>query len=234
MKKVMLWLFFIGCLVGASNAFPDILIAYVEGNPTVDLRGTGKWIAAQLNMQLNRESIINTRNRGTVEVEVDGGKVVIGKKKIIHLNEIYEKVKQKQNIIWFSNLKQILKTVTSWDMGEKSAISLGIRGAREEEETDIDWMGDFEEESKIENLQMGIDLYKEEQYVQAINLFKDLINDEDYIFMRGELSFYRGLSLFYNVQYKDALIYFEGCLMEKGTYYYEPGLFHFAFSHYLL
>lgn len=234
MKKVLLCLFFIGCLVGASNVFPDVLIIYIEGNPIVDLSGTGKWIAAQLNMQLNMESIVNTGNRGTVEVEVDGEKVVIGKERIIHLNDIYEKVKQKQDIIWFSNLKQILKTVTGKDMGEKSAISLGIRGAQEEEEKDIFWMGDVEEESKIENLQMGIDLYKEEQYGQAINLFKDLINDEEYLFIRGEVSFYLGASLFYNVQYKEALIYLEECLLEKGAYYYEPGLFHYAFSQYLL
>jgi TolA-binding protein len=234
MKKVLLCLFFIGCLVGASNVFPDVLIIYIEGNPIVDLSGTGKWIAAQLNMQLNMESIINTGNRGTVEVEVAGEKVVIGKEKIIHLNDIYEKVKQKQNIIWFSNLKQILKTVTGKDMGEKSAISLGIRGAQEEEEKDIFWMGDLEEESKIENLQKGIDLYKEEQYGQTINLFKDLINDEEYLFIRGEMSFYLGASLFYNVQYKEALIYLEECLLEKGAYYYETGLFHYAFSQYLL
>jgi TolA-binding protein len=234
MKKVLLCLLFINCLAGASIAFPDVLIVYIEGNPIVDLSGTGKWTAAQMNMQLNRSSIINTGNRGTLELEVDGKKIVIGNEKIIHVNDIYEKVKQKQNIIWFSNIKQILKTVTGKDMGEKSAISLGIRGAREEEEKDILWMGDLEEESKIENLQMCIDLYTEEKYGQAINLLKDLINDEEYLSMRGEMSFYLGASLFYNVQYKEALIYLEECIWEKGTYYYESGLFHYAFAHYLL
>ncbi len=232
MNKFLIFIFIILFVSISSFGISDIVITYKSGACMVDVKGNGKWIKAQVDMKLNTKSVIKTGKDGEIEVDINGERISIGKDTIVGVNYIMENVQEKKKMTWFSKLSNILNTVVKAEIKHAKTALMGLRGKIEDEE-EIGWMGDLEEEDLYSRFKNGMELYEEQDYVQAINIFKDIIDEEELSSMRGEIAFYLGSSLFNNVQYKEALPYLQESIKNKKAYYYEVALINYSFSHYL-
>ncbi len=231
MKRFILSLFTLGLIATHFSISADTRVIYKSGDIKVDMKGDGTWTEVLTDMQLSRSAIVKTGFDGIMEIDIDGERVVIGTNKYVRLGNIYEKVQEKKKMVWFSDLKRIINSVIGAGTREESAISLGIRGAEEDEE-EILWMGDIEEERINSAIQQGIELYERNQYAEVVSLFTPVVKDEDCSQRRGEVSFYLGSSLFHNYEYAEALPYLHDSLTDRGAYYHEAAMMHLGFAYY--
>ena len=215
-----------------SIGFAEIIVTYKTGECLVDVLGNGTWKTAAVKMALTERSVIKTKADGEVELSVDGESVFIGKDTTVSVNYLVKNVQARKKMTWFPNLSPIFKRMAMLRDTRTELASLGTRGEAEAEE-EVAWLGDVEVEEEGSTFEKGEELYGQEKYGEAINIFKKMLEQGGTPQqMREEATFYLGSSLFNSVQYEEALPYLEQAIKRTGAYYREPALIQYSFSHY--
>ncbi|UCB44288.1 MAG: tetratricopeptide repeat protein [Spirochaetota bacterium] len=231
MKKY-LYLFFIVLFLGSAWAgLAEVVILYESGECKVDLQGRGKWKDVAIDMKLNKNSVVRTGFDGEIELDIDGERISIGKNSEIVISGLLEKLGERKKLAWFSNLSPVIKNLIGVRSAHTETALMGVRGVAEEEE-ELDWMGELEEDDPRTMFESGKELYKDGDYGKAINLFKEIIDKEEVIPIKHEVSFYLGSSMFHTMQYDEALSYLKQSMERKDAYYYEIALLHYSFANY--
>jgi tetratricopeptide (TPR) repeat protein len=125
----------------------------------------------------------------------------------------------------------------------------GVRGKQAVSDEIELFEEDMEDAETFSAPQKGKDLFNEGRYVQATPVFEGLKGEkgtgderagsgrtasELTVSIRFEESFYLGVSLFNVLRYRETLPYLKESLDDKAADYYEPALFHFALTFYML
>jgi tetratricopeptide (TPR) repeat protein len=207
----------------------EISISFKSGECAVDLYGDGNWENAILNMNLYRGSVVKTEADGKVEIEIEGEKIAIGSSTAVSINYIIDNLSKRDKVGWFQKITGLFHSMIGATGEDSDMVTLGTRGDLEAEE-EIDWMGDFEEEDIIAQVETGKEYYTQGKYADAINVFSELIYNEDTADMRGEVAYYLGSSLFNSVQYEEALPHLRESIRDKSGYYRQAALMQYSFA----
>ncbi|MFW6139583.1 MAG: tetratricopeptide repeat protein, partial [Spirochaetota bacterium] len=158
----------------------------------------------------------------------------IGRETTVSVNYIMQNLQQRKKASWFGGLANVFKSLLGKTEDQGATSLLGVRGKPEDEE-EITWMGAFEEEEGAgARFEKAKGLYQQGKYAEAINIFKEIIDNEELSGVREEAAFYLGSSLFKNVQYEQALGYLSESIQDKNAYYYEAALANYSFTQYFL
>jgi tetratricopeptide (TPR) repeat protein len=210
-------------------SYAEISISFKSGECAVDLYGDGNWENAFLNMKLYRGSVIKTEADGKVEIEIDGENIAIGSSTTMSINYIIDNLGKREKVGWFQKITGLFHSMIGATGEDSEMVTLGTRGDLEADE-EIDWMGDFEEEDIIAQVKTGKEYYAQGKYADAINVFRELVYNEDTADMRGEVAYYLGSSLFHSVQYEEALPHLRESIRDKSGYYREAALMQYSFA----
>jgi TolA-binding protein len=187
-------------------------------------------------MMLADNSVLKTGADGACELNIDDETVNIGSSRYVRIKDILEKLGQKKKISWIKKVSKYTKTLAKSDKSHARTALAGVRGERTDS-GEIEWFEDMEEDeyNTLEKLfQEGRVHFENGDYSLAIPIFYEIIENEEGEPFKNEVSFYLGISLFNNLQYGEALPFLEKSTSNKGFYYYEPAVFHHAFTEYFL
>jgi len=208
---------------GASGIF----IVYTVGQNEVDISGNGHWQRAKINMKLRESSIVRTGVDGGIEIDINGQRIAIGKSSTIEVWYLIKHIQKNSKAEWLSKVLSIIESMVGFDSGPTKAVLLGTRG-KTEDELEMEWAMEEEEQDFRTKFFGGKKYYSNKEYLKAINLFKDLIDESTELDMRGEVEFFLGLSLFNNFQYEGARYYLGKSIEEEGAFYYKAALINYA------
>jgi TolA-binding protein len=254
MKNVRIAIAVLVVFLTWSFGYSDVVITYASGTCKVDKEGKGKFVDAAIDMELGTSSIVKTGPNGGLELDIDREAISIGGNSTVKIGDLIAKMNEKKKNGWMSSVSKYTKSIGRGGGSQASTALAGVRGELAVSD-DIEWFEEDPEGSEtLAALKKGKDLFNEGRYVQAIPVFEDLVGNEDAgsdrassggdendasgpaktAFTRNEASFYLGVSLFNVLRYKEALPYLETSLADKTADFYEPALFHFALTSYML
>ena len=211
----------------------DIFITYLSGECKIDLKGTGRWQDAVIDMELLNESIIRTGPNAMMEVEIDENIVSFGANSLIRIEDVYSRLGEKKKMGWLKDISKYAKSVGRGGEAFAETSLAGIRGEKKDLE-DIEWFEEDEEADENPAFQNARSLFYGGKYTRAIPLLTELIATEEPGQFRNEIAYYLGISLFHSLRYQEALSYLDMSLVDRDAYFYEPALLHHAIAHYLL
>ena len=227
-RFILLLFLFIGT---TSMVFPAVVVMYSSGDCTIDMLGNGRWEKAAVGVTLPESATIRTGHNGELELEIGGERVSVSRDTDVSVEMLLSRLGDRKKLAWFSDLSPVIKNLIGARSKHAETALMGVRGVAEGEE-ELDWMGEIEEEGPDALFESGKQMYKEGNYGKAINLFKDIIDDEEAALIHHEVVFYLGSSMFHTMQYEESLAYLDESLEKKDAYYYEVALLHSSFAHY--
>jgi tetratricopeptide (TPR) repeat protein len=229
MKRLVLGfgilLFFSTALITCA----DMVIIYKSGNCSVDIDGKGRWVQASLDMVLNAQSIVKTGPDAILEIGINGESVVVTGNSTVVVHTLQNRIRSKNRFTWFKGLNNAFHTMISGRGAGSDRMVLGVRGAKHEE-GEVGWMEDIDSTDLMEQYSRGVELYNNEQWGEAIEIFSKLVHNDDMVEMKGEISFYLGSALFNNVQYEEAIPYLVESIKQPDTFYREAALIHYSLA----
>ena len=218
----------------SALGFSDIFIVFSSGNSSVDLLANGKWIDAEVDMELRIQSVIRTGSDGAVEIDLDGDLISIGADRYTSVGELMGKVEQKKKVGFLKGLKKYTKQMGSSSEKNTETALAGVRGAAQDE-TELEWFDESDFETDLEDsFAQGMDHFNEGEYTAAIEVFQSLVEDYGDEARDGEVAYHLGLSLFHVMRFDEAAQYLAVSIRDENREYYGVALMHLSVSQYFL
>ena len=218
----------------SALGFSDIFIVFSSGNSSVDLLANGKWIDAEVDMELRIQSVIRTGSDGAVEIDLDGDLISIGADRYTSVGELMGKVEQKKKVGFLKGLKKYTKQMGSSSEKYTETALAGVRGAAQDE-TELEWFDESDFETDLEDsFAQGMDHFNEGEYTAAIEVFQSLVEDYGDEARDGEVAYHLGLSLFHVMRFDEAAQYLAVSIRDENREYYGVALMHLSVSQYFL
>jgi tetratricopeptide (TPR) repeat protein len=214
-------------------AHSEIIIIYKSGECEVDLEANGKWVMANVGMELNDWSIARTSSDGELEISVHGVNVTIVKNSKVNLKSLVRNLDESRKLNWFGGVASELHLRNIKGKSDQTQ-SLGVRGEEIEDEEDFWLDSEVAEETDLRLLEKGKVEYENGNYGEVLKIYSKLYSKSEYKEINEESTFILGSSLFYNLQYDDSLIYLTDSIRHKEAYYYRSALLQYSFAQYFV
>jgi TolA-binding protein len=237
MRRLLpLFLSCIFCTI-ALPVFSDILVIYRSGECSVDLYGTGNWKDAEVDMELEMQSVIRTAADGSVEIDLDGEIISIGGDRFTSVGELLGKVEQRKKVGFLKGLKKYTRQMGAGEGAYTDTALAGVRGASRDEE-ELEWFDDEDAESETTGLENGYSRgmahFDRGEYTAAAEVFENLVDAYGADALDGAVSYHLGISLFHVMRFDEAAEYLEMSIQERDPPFYDVALMHLAVSRYFL
>jgi len=221
-------------LAVAASGFSDMYIVYSSGRSSVDLLGNGQWSDAEVDMELERRSIIRTGADGAVEIEMDGELISIGPNRYTAVGELQGKVEKKKRVGFLKGLRKYTKQISSGSGKYTETALAGVRGTAHEE-NELEWFDESDFETDLDqSFAEGMGYFNEGKYSTAIDVFETLVDEFGENAHHGDVAYYLGLSLFNVMRFDESARYLEISMRDCASEYYEVAMMHLAVCHYFL
>jgi TolA-binding protein len=219
----------------AYPVFSDMLVIYRSGDCFVDLYGTGSWKDAEVDMELEMQSVIRTAADGSIELDLDGEIISIGGNRFTSVGELLGKVEQKKKVGFLKGLKKYTGQMGAGEGAYTETALAGVRGASREEE-EMEWFD--EEEDETDGLESGysrgMTLFDRAEYTAAAEVFENLVDVYGTHALDGIVSYHLGISYFHVMRFDEAAEYLEMSIQGREPPFYDVALMHLAVSRYFL
>jgi TolA-binding protein len=228
-----------------SAGFSDMLIVYSSGDCSVDLMADGGWRKAEVDMELQMQSVVRTGHDGVVEMDLNGELISIGENRSTSVGELLGKVEQRNKVGFLRGLKKYTRQIGAGDEEYTEMALAGVRGSAQDE-AELEWFdeSDFEDDEQTQtqtqnqNLEdgylRGVALYNGGEYTAAIEAFDDLIDVYGTDALGGAVSYHLGLSHFHVMRFGEAAKYLEASIEEPDRPFFDVALIHLSVSQYFL
>ena len=234
MRRFLPLIILCALLSGAAPGFSDIFVVFSSGRSSVDLLGNGNWTDAEVDMELQVQSVIRTGADGAVEIDMDGDLISIGPNRYTAVGELQGKVERKKKVGFLKGLKKYTKQMASSSDRYTETALAGVRGAAHGED-ELEWFDENDFETDFEDsFTKGMNHFNEGEYTAAIEDFESIIDEFGENALQGEVAYYLGLSLFNVMRFYESARYLTISLGDESTEYYDVALMHLSVSRYFL